>query len=217
MLHKPPRYGPEYPARDRGDSHRSARRMRAQSWTASTESRTFCVAVSVLSTATASPPVAIRYGIGVGRPGFTWSGTHTISGKKNGPTGCRPMECSSGSPICRISWRAARTTLRRALSISVRRSIECTDRTSSGLSAQTYRPAASAYAIRMSLASTSGWRSAHRSWYYSGLRCCRRRHRSCRRNHPRRRRQDRSRSRHHRRCRKALQAVRRRVRRHRYR
>ena len=28
---------------------------------------------------------AIRYGIGVGRPGFTWSGTHAISAKKEWP------------------------------------------------------------------------------------------------------------------------------------
>jgi len=54
---------------------------------------------------------AIRYGIGVGRPGFTWSGTHAISRKKEWPDGRRPMKCSSGSPICRISWRPARTTL----------------------------------------------------------------------------------------------------------
>ena len=32
---------------------------------------------------------AMRYGIGVGREGFTWSGTERVSGWRNGRTGIR--------------------------------------------------------------------------------------------------------------------------------
>ena len=35
---------------------------------------------------------AIRYGIGVGRPGFAWSGLKTVSQKRNGRTGPRRAE-----------------------------------------------------------------------------------------------------------------------------
>jgi lipoprotein-anchoring transpeptidase ErfK/SrfK len=35
---------------------------------------------------------AIRYGIGVGRPGFTWAGTHTITNKREWPDWTPPEE-----------------------------------------------------------------------------------------------------------------------------
>src|SRR5262249_18793607 len=35
---------------------------------------------------------ALRYGIGVGRPGFTWSGTKTISSKREWPAWTPPAE-----------------------------------------------------------------------------------------------------------------------------
>jgi lipoprotein-anchoring transpeptidase ErfK/SrfK len=35
---------------------------------------------------------AMRYGIGVGRPGFTWAGTHKVSGKKEWPDWVPPDE-----------------------------------------------------------------------------------------------------------------------------
>jgi lipoprotein-anchoring transpeptidase ErfK/SrfK len=35
---------------------------------------------------------AIRYGIGVGRPGFTWAGTHTITNKREWPEWTPPEE-----------------------------------------------------------------------------------------------------------------------------
>ena len=41
---------------------------------------------------------AIRYGIGVGRPGFTWSGTHTISAKKEWPDWTPPDEMLRRQP-----------------------------------------------------------------------------------------------------------------------
>jgi lipoprotein-anchoring transpeptidase ErfK/SrfK len=41
---------------------------------------------------------AIRYGIGVGRPGFTWSGTHAISGKKEWPDWTPPDEMLKRQP-----------------------------------------------------------------------------------------------------------------------
>jgi len=41
---------------------------------------------------------AIRYGIGVGRPGFTWSGTHAISAKKQWPDWTPPDEMLRRQP-----------------------------------------------------------------------------------------------------------------------
>jgi lipoprotein-anchoring transpeptidase ErfK/SrfK len=41
---------------------------------------------------------AIRYGIGVGRPGFTWSGTHVISAKKEWPDWTPPDEMLRRQP-----------------------------------------------------------------------------------------------------------------------
>ena len=44
---------------------------------------------------------AMRYGIGVGREGFTWSGVKQSSARRNGPTGIRRAKCSHVSLICR--------------------------------------------------------------------------------------------------------------------
>jgi lipoprotein-anchoring transpeptidase ErfK/SrfK len=41
---------------------------------------------------------AMRYGIGVGRPGFAWSGTHTISAKKEWPDWVPPKEMLERQP-----------------------------------------------------------------------------------------------------------------------
>jgi lipoprotein-anchoring transpeptidase ErfK/SrfK len=41
---------------------------------------------------------AIRYGIGVGRPGFTWSGLHTVSSKKEWPDWVPPKEMLARQP-----------------------------------------------------------------------------------------------------------------------
>jgi len=41
---------------------------------------------------------AMRYGIGVGRPGFTWSGTHTVSAKKEWPDWVPPEEMIERQP-----------------------------------------------------------------------------------------------------------------------
>jgi len=41
---------------------------------------------------------AMRYGIGVGRPGFTWSGTHRISVKKEWPDWVPPKEMLGRQP-----------------------------------------------------------------------------------------------------------------------
>jgi lipoprotein-anchoring transpeptidase ErfK/SrfK len=42
--------------------------------------------------------MALRYGIGVGRPGFTWSGTHAISAKKEWPDWVPPKEMLERQP-----------------------------------------------------------------------------------------------------------------------
>jgi lipoprotein-anchoring transpeptidase ErfK/SrfK len=41
---------------------------------------------------------AMRYGIGVGRPGFTWSGAHAVSGKKEWPDWVPPDEMIKRQP-----------------------------------------------------------------------------------------------------------------------
>jgi len=41
---------------------------------------------------------AMRYGIGVGRPGFTWSGVHSVSGKKEWPDWVPPDEMIKRQP-----------------------------------------------------------------------------------------------------------------------
>jgi lipoprotein-anchoring transpeptidase ErfK/SrfK len=41
---------------------------------------------------------ALRYGVGVGRPGFTWAGTHTISAKKEWPDWVPPKEMIARQP-----------------------------------------------------------------------------------------------------------------------
>jgi lipoprotein-anchoring transpeptidase ErfK/SrfK len=41
---------------------------------------------------------ALRYGIGVGRPGFTWSGTKTVSAKKEWPDWTPPAEMLARRP-----------------------------------------------------------------------------------------------------------------------
>jgi len=41
---------------------------------------------------------AMRYGIGVGRPGFSWAGTHHISGKKEWPDWVPPKEMLERQP-----------------------------------------------------------------------------------------------------------------------
>jgi len=41
---------------------------------------------------------ALRYGIGVGRPGFTWAGTHAISAKKEWPDWVPPKEMLERQP-----------------------------------------------------------------------------------------------------------------------
>ena len=44
---------------------------------------------------------AIRYGIGVGREGFTWSGVSRSSARPSGRIGIRRPRCSRASLICR--------------------------------------------------------------------------------------------------------------------
>jgi len=41
---------------------------------------------------------AMRYGIGVGRPGFTWAGTHAVSAKKEWPDWVPPKEMLERQP-----------------------------------------------------------------------------------------------------------------------
>ena len=67
---------------------------------------------------------AIEYGVGVGREGFTWSGTKTITRKREWPDWRPPPQMLKRRPICRNIWRAG-STIRsaRARSISDRANI----------------------------------------------------------------------------------------------
>jgi lipoprotein-anchoring transpeptidase ErfK/SrfK len=51
---------------------------------------------------------AIRYGIGVGRIGFQWSGVERVSQKQEWPDWRVPAEMIGRQPICPGSWRAVR-------------------------------------------------------------------------------------------------------------
>ena len=52
---------------------------------------------------------AIRYGVGVGREGFTWSGTKTVTMKREWPDWTPPQQMLKRRPICRVICRAAST------------------------------------------------------------------------------------------------------------
>ena len=88
---------------------------------------------------------ALRYGIGVGRPGFAWSGLKTVSRKAEWPDWTPPAEMIARRPTCRATWPAVRRTRSaRAPSTSARRSTASTVPTSRTRSANRYPPAASA-------------------------------------------------------------------------
>jgi lipoprotein-anchoring transpeptidase ErfK/SrfK len=44
---------------------------------------------------------ALRYGIGIGRVGFQWKGTHKITGKKEFPNWTAPPRCARVKRMCR--------------------------------------------------------------------------------------------------------------------
>ena len=88
---------------------------------------------------------ALRYGIGVGRVGFTWTGVRKVSEKKEWPGWTPPPQMLRRRPACRVTWRAAsKIRSARARSISAPRSIAFTARTSRKRSARRCRRAASA-------------------------------------------------------------------------
>ena len=62
---------------------------------------------------------ALRYGIGVGKEGFTWAGVETVTRKAEWPNWTPPPEMLGRRPICRASCAAVPTTRwARARSIS---------------------------------------------------------------------------------------------------
>ena len=54
--------------------------------------------------------LAIRYGIGVGRLGFQWSGVERVSRKEEWPDWTPPPEMVDGNPICLNSWPVVQVT-----------------------------------------------------------------------------------------------------------
>ena len=87
---------------------------------------------------------AMRYGIGVGREGFTWSGEQTVARKTEWPDWRPPAEMLCGSLIYRDLWQAVPAT-RSALGrcIWARPNIEFTAPTSPIPSGSGFRPAVS--------------------------------------------------------------------------
>ena len=61
---------------------------------------------------------ALRYGIGVGRVGFTWSGVTTISAKREWPDWTPPAEMLARGPTCRATCAASRQPAWRARHVS---------------------------------------------------------------------------------------------------
>ncbi len=53
---------------------------------------------------------AMRYGVGIGRPGFGWTGTKTVTRKAEWPDWRPRGRCCAAAPTCRASWPAAPTT-----------------------------------------------------------------------------------------------------------
>ena len=83
---------------------------------------------------------AIRYGIGVGRIGFQWSGVERVSQKQEWPDWRAHRKWSDGSPIYLGSWRAVRAIpSAREPSISVTPSSASTEPTSRRRSGTPFR------------------------------------------------------------------------------
>jgi lipoprotein-anchoring transpeptidase ErfK/SrfK len=95
---------------------------------------------------------ALRYGIGVGRPGFLWAGVKIVTAKREWPGWRPPAEMIARRPdLPRFMPGGIDNPLgARARFISARTCIASTVRTSLEPSAPTCRPAASACATRMS-------------------------------------------------------------------
>jgi lipoprotein-anchoring transpeptidase ErfK/SrfK len=89
---------------------------------------------------------ARRYGVGVGKPGFSWAGSHTVTRKSQWPTWTPPAQMRA----------------REAKKGKARPSTASTAPTSPGRSARPSPPAASACATRTSPTSTSASPSAPR-------------------------------------------------------
>jgi lipoprotein-anchoring transpeptidase ErfK/SrfK len=86
---------------------------------------------------------AIRYGIGVGRPGFEWAGVKTVTAKQEWPAWTPPAEMLKRRPDLPRHMRAgSRTRSERARSTSAARSTGFTARTSPIQSVMPSHPAA---------------------------------------------------------------------------
>ena len=112
---------------------------------------------------------AMRYGIGVGREGFTWAGTKTVDTKAEWPDWHPPAGDDRAPALsAALHGRRPRQPARRARHVSRRHaSIASTAPTRRRPSASACRRAASASPTRTSPTSTTASRSAPRSW------CCR--------------------------------------------
>ena len=106
---------------------------------------------------------AIRYGIGVGRDGFRWSGVQSITKKAEWPDWHPPAEMIARQPyLPRFMAGGPPTRSARAPCISATRSIASTAPTPRRRSASACRPAASASPTRTSLISPAASTSAPR-------------------------------------------------------
>ena len=108
---------------------------------------------------------ALRYGIGVGRPGFTWAGIKTITAKREWPDWRPPADMLQRRPdLPRYMPGGIDNPLGARAMYLGSTLYRSTARTSPGPSAPTCRRAASACATTTSPISTTASRSAPRSW-----------------------------------------------------
>ncbi len=93
---------------------------------------------------------ALRYGVGVGRPGFEWAGAHTVTRKAEWPDWHPPAEMRKRQPNLPLMMPGGpKNPLGARRCISARRSTASTARPSPGRSGTRCPRAASACATRM--------------------------------------------------------------------
>ena len=115
---------------------------------------------------------ALRYGIGVGREGFTWQGLVNITQKKEWPDWTPPSEMIARQPYCRASWLAVPATRSgRGRCILAPPCTAFTAPTGPTRSAPRFRPAVSGWSIPTSPTFTSAFRLAPRSSSVSSQNC----------------------------------------------
>jgi len=110
---------------------------------------------------------ALRYGIGVGREGFTWSGTERISSMKEWPDWYPPKEMITRQPyLPRVMAGGRVTRSGRVRYISVIRCTGSMEPMNRIRSEKLSHPAVSGCSMTTLRISIAGWRSVRKSSFY---------------------------------------------------